>query len=263
MEANKRVDRIVEEFRRSAVCVCHDLLLCNVLLFFHLFVFICFLKVFICLSLSVRFKVRTEISKKQRDAEVRASNANSSATSSSSSSPPPSSSSSSSAASASEAVEEAHRWREAYERVVREKEVQLVRGGGVGGGGGDAEGGGGGEGIGMGRGGGGEGTAFLLQQWQQRFDECQREKEELLDKLKIYSKMHHDNSVSASVSAAGVGAGGAGGGGGGGGGSVGGTQKSVEQAFIDLKDEYKVTVSLSSLFLSCSLTILFLSLLVL
>ena len=84
------------------------------------------------------------------------------------------------------------KWRSAYEKAVRENEQLRNRGGDM----------------------------LLATQWRERYDALVVERDDLLDKLRVYSRMDA----------------------GGGGGGVGAGGKSIEQAFLDLKDEYKVSV---------------------
>ena len=77
------------------------------------------------------------------------------------------------------------KWRVAYETVVRENEQLRNRGGDM----------------------------LLANQWRERYDGLLRERDDLVDKLRVYTKMDSGS---------------------------GSTGKSIEQAYIDLKDEYKV-----------------------
>ena len=183
-EAQAKVDQIVEEFRR--------------------------------------FKLRTDIARKQRDAETRqalmltasptapgslgagTAIANGSSSSSSNSSSSSRSSSSygaingkgSRTSTGTEAGEESSgaqpdsetRWRSAYKQVVRENEQLRNRGGDM----------------------------MLANQWRERYDSLLRERDDLTEKLRVFTKMDS-----------------------GGGSGVGGV-RSLEQAYLDLKDEYKV-----------------------
>jgi hypothetical protein len=121
-------------------------------------------------------------------------------------------------------MEEVSKWKTAYERVVKENEQLKTRGGDV----------------------------LVLQQWKQRYEACLQEKEDLLEKLKIYAKMNSHSSSGSLVNGAH--------------GSrhsnnnehpaVHGAHsmtdgKPIEQLYIDLKDEYKVSnicFTLASLF---------------
>ena len=82
-------------------------------------------------------------------------------------------------------TEQEAKWRAAYEKVVKENELLRTRGG----------------------------EAVLATQWRERYEACQREKDDLAEKLKLL-KGHGD-----------------------GGGGAG--QKSLEQAYAELRDEYK------------------------
>lgn len=77
------------------------------------------------------------------------------------------------------------KWRQAYEKIVKENELLRTRGS----------------------------EAMLAAQWRERYEACIREKDDLSEKLKVYTK----GASSAN----------------------GGEEKSMEQAFIELKDEYK------------------------
>lgn len=89
------------------------------------------------------------------------------------------------------------KWRQAYEKVVKENELLKTRGS----------------------------EAILAAQWRERYEACQRDKDDLAEKLKIYSNMM----------SSGKGVDGSGGGGGG----ISGTGKPLEQMYIELRDEYK------------------------
>ncbi len=98
------------------------------------------------------------------------------------------------------------RWKLAYEKVVKENEQLRIRGGDI----------------------------LLATQWKERYDECLREKENLLDTLKIYSRMSEAGNNNSSSGVAHVHTAG--------GTSVGG--KPLEQLYIELKEEYKVRIGI-------------------
>jgi hypothetical protein len=79
-----------------------------------------------------------------------------------------------------------HKWIKAYEQIARENEQLRTQ----------------------------STDTILLRQWQERYEECSKEREDLASKLKLLSNGHQK--------------------------STSGPQKSVEQLYIDLKDEYKV-----------------------
>jgi len=152
-----------------------------------------------------RFKLRTDIARKQRDAETRQAlmlttspAGTGGANSSSSSSYGGINGKGSRTSAGTEAGEESAgaqpdsetRWRTAYEQVVRENEQLRNRGGDM----------------------------MLANQWRERYDSLLRERDDLTEKLRVFTKMDS-----------------------GGGSGVGGG-RSLEQAYLDLKDEYKVGV---------------------
>ena len=94
------------------------------------------------------------------------------------------------------------KWRQAYEKVVKENELLKTRGS----------------------------EAILAAQWRERYEACLRDKDDLAEKLKIYSNMFSSGKGGEGNVVGGVG-------GGGGGSSVGG--KPLEQMYIELRDEYK------------------------
>jgi hypothetical protein len=67
------------------------------------------------------------------------------------------------------------------------------------------------------------GDVMLANQWRERYDGLVRERDDLLEKLRVYTHAHSRLDGSGSGSGGGAGGG-----------------KSIEQAFLDLKDEYKV-----------------------
>jgi hypothetical protein len=170
-ESRKRVERVVEEFRR--------------------------------------YKVRTEIARKNKDAETKLA----AAQRTQSGTPASASSSSGNGGTLTSQLEksltdgtlgdatnidELHRlkaqlteqeskWRQAYEKVVKENELLRTRGG----------------------------EAMLATQWRERYEACQREKDDLAEKLKLHMKspMRGEGSNFG--------------------------QKSIEQAYAELREEYK------------------------
>jgi hypothetical protein len=88
------------------------------------------------------------------------------------------------------------KWRQAYEKVVKENEILRARGG----------------------------EAILATQWRERYENSQREKDELAEKLKIYSKATEGAVMSGGSFSLG-----------------GGGEKSLEQSYADLKEEYNVS----------------------
>lgn len=157
-ECKKRVDRIVEEFRR--------------------------------------FKVRSEIARKQKDAESRRSNG-SRALVSQSSDEYYDNSDSVPASTASrddiqklqqQMVDNENKWKTSYEQLARENEVLRNK----------------------------DTDQLLLVQLRERYEECKAERDELSDKLKVYTSINGSNNASNGMG-----------------------RKSLEQLYIDLKGEYK------------------------
>ena len=162
-ESKKREERIVEEFRR--------------------------------------YKVRAEIARKQKDAETRQATLRSTSLTTSPNTSSPSLSASLEKALTDGALGEQNldelqrmkkqiadqdtKWRQAYEKVVKENELLRTRGS----------------------------EAILAAQWRERYEACIRERDDLSEKLKVYTKGSTNGN--------------------------GGEEKSMEQAFIELKDEYK------------------------
>lgn len=132
-----------------------------------------------------RFKLRTDIARKQKDAEARQALLRS--TSAPGTGTPSSSSSSGNGNSKGDAGgdEESNsdKWRSAYEKVVRENEQLRNRGG----------------------------DTLLASQWRDRYDALLRERDDVADKLRVLSKTD----------------------------SLG--NRTIEQAFVELKDEYKAS----------------------
>lgn len=83
------------------------------------------------------------------------------------------------------------KWRSAFERAMKENEQLRAR----------------------------SNEAALIAQLREQNESCTREKNELIEKLKIYEKVLHDSSSSSG-------------------------SKSLEQSYIELRDEYRVSISL-------------------
>ena len=77
------------------------------------------------------------------------------------------------------------KWKTAYEKVVKENEILRNRGT----------------------------EALLATQWRERYETCLKERDELSEKLKVYTMKSEGNGLNG---------------------------KSVEQVYLDLKEEYKV-----------------------
>jgi hypothetical protein len=131
-----------------------------------------------------RFKLRTDIARKQKDAEARQALLRSTVAPGTGT---PSSSSSGNGSSKGDAGGDdegnSDKWRSAYEKVVRENEQLRNRGG----------------------------DTLLASQWRDRYDALLRERDDLADKLRVLSKTD----------------------------SLG--NRTIEQAFVELKDEYKAS----------------------
>jgi len=149
-----------------------------------------------------RYKVRAEIARKQKDAETRQATMRSTSITNSPNTSSPSLSASLEKALTDGALggdqnmdelqrmkrqltDQEAKWRQVYEKVVKENELLRTRGS----------------------------EAMLAAQWRERYEACIRERDDLSEKLKVYTK-----GVSS---------------------TNGGEEKSMEQAFIELKDEYK------------------------
>ena len=112
---------------------------------------------------------------------------------------------------------EINKWKRAYEQVVRENEQLRTQ----------------------------ANDSMLVRKWQERYEECLKEKEDLISKLKVFSRYSdsHGNKWPSPL-------------------SPGGTltsltsnegKKSLEQLYIDLKDEYKVMITIN-LLCKCTFT---------
>jgi hypothetical protein len=88
--------------------------------------------------------------------------------------------------------EQESKWRTAFERAMKENEQLRAR----------------------------SSETALITQLREQNETCTREKNELVEKLKIYEKVLHDSSSS-------------------------GGSKSLEQSYIELRDEYRVSLPLS------------------
>lgn len=82
------------------------------------------------------------------------------------------------------------------------------------------------------------GDSLLVKKWQERYEECMKEKEDLMSKLKVFSRINEStpnskwtsNSVISGNHSPGTA-------------SFGSVSKgTLEQSYIDLKDEYKVSI---------------------
>ena len=112
---------------------------------------------------------------------------------------------------------EVNKWKSAYEKAVKDNEQLKTRGGDV----------------------------LILAQWKERYETCLAEKEELSEKLKIYGRMSSVPTVSFAAASghhghsSGTGTGSHFGQGSG----VSDGSKSIEQLYIDLRDEYRVRLT--------------------
>lgn len=143
-----------------------------------------------------RFKLRTEIVRKQKDVDSKNKVSDGNVLMSSSSIP--SDILSAEVINADEFQQyklllqnEQMKWRQAFERQVKENEILKTN----------------------------SGEAFLIAQLRERYETCLREKNELIEKLRIYEKVLHDSPSG---------------------------NKSLEQSYIDLREEYKVIAILLS-----------------
>ena len=169
---------------------------------------------YIYVYISYRYKVRVEISAKQKSADLSPSpqpsslthkKLNNTTTSNTSESTYPSSTLPTS--SSAEQLSELTKWIQAYEKLARENETLRTQ----------------------------SGDALLVKKLQQRCEEMLREKEDLQAKLKLFTRINETQTKLIGT-----------GGGSGGSGQVNGTtngqgsaRKTLEQTYIELKDEHK------------------------